>query len=301
MTVLVTGCSGYVGHQVAARLARANVDVIGTSRRPWDIEGVEVAVGDHQDEAFVANAVGRCDAVIHFAGRVRGSTPQAFERDNQEMTTRFCREAARVGARFIYISSDQAVYRTGHYGDSKRACEEIVQQESDDYVVLRLSAVLGRYAPEMASTFSSIIQRLRRGPFLVMPGSGDFPIVPVWIGDIDWSLRTLLRDDRRLNEVFELCGTTTTLEALIDSFERRLGVRRPRLRLPLQPLQAVARSLKPWSPFARLPLDALLDLGAPVRVSPDTLTDRIGFQPTAMEAAVSQIEDFPVPSGRDTP
>jgi hypothetical protein len=69
----------------------------------------------------------------------------------------------------------------------------------------------------------------------------------------------------------------------------------------LQPLQAVARSLKPWSPFARLPLDALLDLGAPVRVSPDTLTDRIGFQPTAMEAAVSQIEDFPVPSGRDTP
>jgi nucleoside-diphosphate-sugar epimerase len=291
--VLITGCSGYVGHQIACRFANAGFDVVGSSRRPLSLAGIEVATGDHLNAEFVGSIVRRCDAVLHFAARTRGHDPEVFHRDNEAVTALFCREARRLDKRFIHISSDQAVYQTGFYGKSKRACEEIVARESADYVVLRLTAVLGRYAPEMASTFSRIIKRLHRGPFIVVPGSCDFPIAPIWIGDIEWVVRHLLQLDRLPNDLFELCGHVSTLKSLIDLFEQRLGTRRLRLSLPLRPLQLVARALKPNKMFARLPLDALLDLGTPIRVSSEKLTRAIGFEPTDMANAVPQIEAFP--------
>ena len=293
MRILITGCSGYVGNQIATRLARSGLEILGSARRPISLSGVEVVIGDHLDAEFVASIVGRCDAVLHFAARTRGANVEVFRAANETMTALFCREARRLRKRFVYISSDQAFYQTGFYGKSKRASEEIVARECDDYVVLRLTAVLGRYAPESASTFSKIIERLHDSPFIVVPGSCEFPISPIWIGDIEWVVRQFLELERLPDKVFDLSGSALTLASLIDLFEERLGVRRLRLRLPLGPLQSVARMLKPHKRFARLPLDALLNLGAPVQVSHERLARAIGFEPTDMARAVPQIEDFP--------
>jgi hypothetical protein len=106
-------------------------------------------------------------------------------------------------------------------------------------------------------------------------------------------MRQFLELQKLPDNAFELCGPVLTLTSLIDLFERRLGERRLRLRLPLRPLQSVARMLKPHKIFARLPLDALLDLGTPVQVGHEKLTRAIGFVPTDMATAVLQIEDFP--------
>ena len=209
------------------------------------------------------------------------------------MTELFCRQTRRLAKRFIYVSSDQAVYQTGFYGKSKRACEEIVARECEDFVVLRLTAVLGRYAPRMGSTFSKIIRRLDESRFIVVPGSCEFPIAPVWIGDIESVVRRFLELEKLPDDVFELCGHVLTLASLLELFEQRLGERRLRLRLPLEPLQSAARLLRPHAMFARLPLDALLDLGAPVRVSCEKLHRAIDFVPTDMPTAVARIEDFP--------
>ena len=293
MKVLITGCTGYVGHQIASRLASAGLDVIGSSRRPLSLEGVEVVTGDHLNAEFVASVVGRCDAVVHFAARTRGHSAEVFYRDNEAVTALFCREARRLEKQFIFISSDQAVYQTGFYGKSKRACEEIVGQEGGEFVVLRLTAVLGRYAPEMASTFSKMIKRLHDSCFLVVPGNCEFPIAPVWIGDIEQVVRQFLELEMLPDDVFELCGPVLTLASLIDLFEQRLGKKRLRLGLPLRPLQSVARILKPHRMFARLPLDALLDLGRDVEMSHEKLEQATGFTPTSMVEALPQIEDFP--------
>ncbi len=296
MRVLVTGCSGYVGHQIASRLSAVGWDVVGSSRRRFSLEGVESVTGDHLDADFVASIVGRCDAVLHFAARTRGHDAEVFRRDNEAVTALFCREARRLGKRFVHISSDQAVYQTGFYGKSKRACEEIVARECEDYVVLRLTAVLGRYAPDMASTFSKIIRRLHGSSFIVVPGDCEFPVAPIWIGDIERVIRHFLELQKLPGDVFDVCGPVLTLRSLMDLFEARLGKRRLRVRLPLRLLQSVARALKPHKPFWRLPLDTLLDLGGPVRVSPERLTRVTGFEPTDMAAAVAQIEDFPDPT-----
>ena len=297
MRILVTGSSGYVGHQIALRLAQAGLCVTGSARRPCDtLEGVEVLSGDHLAPGFVATIVEACDVVVHFAARTRGHNAESFYRDNELVTTMLCREAQRCGKRFVFISSDQAVYQTGFYGKSKRACEEIVAAEHSNFVIIRLTAVLGRYAPDMASTFSKIIQRLHDGPVLIVPGSCQFPIAPVWIGDIEVVLRQLFKLNNLPNAVFELCGPILTLSSLIELFEKRLGQSRMRVRLPIWPLQVTARILKPYKIFARLPLDALLDLGAPVRMSSDKLQRVVDFKPTDMASAVAQIEGLPFDS-----
>jgi nucleoside-diphosphate-sugar epimerase len=81
MRVLITGCSGYVGHQIASRFASAGWDVIGSSRRPHSLEGVEVVTGDHLNADFVASIVRRSDAVLHCAARTRGHDSEVFRRD----------------------------------------------------------------------------------------------------------------------------------------------------------------------------------------------------------------------------
>ena len=293
MKVLITGCTGYVGHQIATRLAKSGLSVIGSSRRAVSLNNVEIVTGDHLNADFVDEIVGRVDAIIHFAGRTRGHDAELFRHDNERMTYLFCTTARGYKKRFIYISSDQAVYQTGFYGKSKCACEEIVAEESDNYAILRLTAVLGRYAPYMGSTFSKTIKRLYESSFIVVPGNCDFPIAPVWIGDIEFALTKLLQEERLRNEIFEVCGQTLTLKSLIDLFEERLGVQRTRIPVPITLLQYVARLLKPYESFARLPLDALLDLGSPVRVSYDKLVNAIGFVPAKMDKAVREIEDFP--------
>jgi hypothetical protein len=145
----------------------------------------------------------------------------------------------------------------------------------------------------MNSTFSRIIRQLHRSSFLMMPGNGRYPIAPIWIGDVATALQRLLLLPALPNHVLEACGLTLSLAQLIDLFEARLGVRRRRIMVPLAPLQLVARTLKPLRIVARLPLDALLDLGGPIRVSYRALAERVGFTPTSMADAVPQIEDFP--------
>jgi 2-alkyl-3-oxoalkanoate reductase len=302
MRVLITGSAGYVGHQIAQRLARAGVTVLGTSRRAFSLPSVEIHTGDHLDANFIASTVSRCDCVLHFAARTRGHAPQQFQRDNEAVTKLLCREATKAGKRLIYVSSDQAVYQTGHYGRSKLACEEIVRDTCDEHTTLRLTAVLGSYAPEMPSTFSKIIKRLHEARFITVPGSCEFQIAPIWIGDIERVIMHLLSLDRLPNDTFEVCGPQLSLADLIGLFEHRLGVKRRRLRLPLWPLQTAARILKPLRVFARLPLDALIDLGSPVLVSPYKLQEMTGITPMPMSQAVPLIEDFPRPQySTDTP
>lgn len=298
--VLITGCSGYVGHQLASLLADAGLRVFGTSRRPVALDNVEVFAGDHRSPDFVKACLNKVDVVLHCAARTRGHDAAVFQADNEDVTRLFARYSRDLGKKIVYFSSDQAVYRGGYYGRSKFACEEIVTAEADNYAVLRLTAVLGRYAPDMNSTFSRIIRRLNTARFLTVPGDASYPIAPVWIGDIVVVLLQLMSRPHLPNRTLEICGDVLSLGALLDLFEARLGVHRTRLSVPLKPLQMAARTLKPFSIFSRLPLDALLDLGRPVGVSYRDLGELTGFRPTPMAQAVSLIEGFPEPHRRAT-
>ncbi|HEX2218338.1 MAG TPA: GDP-mannose 4,6-dehydratase, partial [Gemmatimonadales bacterium] len=87
MTTLITGGAGFVGTNLAARLLRdgRKVLILDSLARPgveenlrWlrDTFGSRLAVeiGDVRDAALVRSAVGRADAVFHFAAQVAVTT-----------------------------------------------------------------------------------------------------------------------------------------------------------------------------------------------------------------------------------
>ena len=126
MTIIVTGTTGQLGHDVMFELARRGHEIIGSARRipevlPKEIKPLDLDIRtpgfvkmDLTDEAAVKAAVAelRPDAIIHCAAWT--AVDAAEEPENREavydanvLATRFLAEAAKdVGAKMVYISTD---------------------------------------------------------------------------------------------------------------------------------------------------------------------------------------------------
>jgi GDP-4-dehydro-6-deoxy-D-mannose reductase len=78
---LVTGCNGFVGRALVARLATAGYEVWGADRVETDgaFAGKECLIGDLCDDAFVEDVVGRAKpaCIVHLAGQA--SVRQSFD------------------------------------------------------------------------------------------------------------------------------------------------------------------------------------------------------------------------------
>lgn len=86
---LITGASGFVGSNLAARLGRDGWQVrclVRPSSRLGQIEslGCEIVVGQLDDYASLAAAVAGVDVVFHLAGRTAALKRHEFTRDNVE-------------------------------------------------------------------------------------------------------------------------------------------------------------------------------------------------------------------------
>jgi NADP-dependent 3-hydroxy acid dehydrogenase YdfG len=95
-TVLITGCSAGIGHNLARRLARANYTVVATARHPERLSDLHVALQlplDVTDPNSIANATeevvrrfGRIDILINNAGyAVRGAVEDIPVEQVQQM------------------------------------------------------------------------------------------------------------------------------------------------------------------------------------------------------------------------
>lgn len=176
--VLVTGCSGLVGHSVVSALGR-HLTPRGLDRRKSD---AKTNVGDLRDRSVLRRALDGAWAVVHVAAlhapHVGVVADREFWDTNVEATQALLDEAVSAGVqRFVYTSST-SVY--GHalvptderavwvdedlqpqprdiYDKTKLAAEELVAASPIASVVLRIA----RCFPEPAETLAA--HRLNRG------------------------------------------------------------------------------------------------------------------------------------------
>lgn len=109
---LLTGCTGYLGRHLAARLAAKGYQLralvrVGTDLKRIPDEIQEVVWGSLDDPAALARATHAIDTVYHVAARVSaGGSRDAFERDNVTATENLLEAAEAAGAkRFVHVSS----------------------------------------------------------------------------------------------------------------------------------------------------------------------------------------------------
>ncbi|MEO6532872.1 MAG: NAD(P)H-binding protein [Pseudolysinimonas sp.] len=134
MRIAITGGTGFVGRNLAARLNPADLVVI-SRRTGIDIENV--------DE--LAAAFSGCDAVVHAAGINREIGDQTFERVHVEGTRAMIEAARRAGVkRIVMVSFLRARPNCGSgYHETKWAAEELIRHSGIDHTILKASMIYG--------------------------------------------------------------------------------------------------------------------------------------------------------------
>ncbi|MDX2026738.1 SDR family oxidoreductase, partial [Microcella sp.] len=135
MRIAITGGTGFVGRNLAARLPAS--DTVVVSRRT----GTEI-----DDVAALTAAFAGCDVVVHAAGINREIGDQTFSRVHIDGTRAMIEAARRAGVgRIVMVSFLRARPDCGSpYHESKWAAEELIRQSGIPHTILKASMIYGR-------------------------------------------------------------------------------------------------------------------------------------------------------------
>jgi len=164
--VLVLGAAGFIGRELAERLATQGVEVIAATRRParYEHDGIRNAVSPFEDAGQFAPLLDDCTAVIHAASAsTPGSSAAQPQLDGNLRTTLALVEALQDSprSRLMFLSSGGTLYGDrdspanetdplrprSYHGAGKAAAEHFIHAWAAQYggtaVVLRPSNVYG--------------------------------------------------------------------------------------------------------------------------------------------------------------
>lgn len=282
MTVLVTGGAGLLGTHVLDALRahgqRPRALARERSRAVVESFGAEAVVGDVTDASSWQRASEGVDAIIHAAALVAShESYEEFMRVNVGGTRLAIETARRTGARLIHISSvavygRAAVYaaaargveedyrfqpipRRDFYARSKRAAEQLLQQEAArgglSVIAIRPNVIYG----ERDQLFTRRLIANLTWRFLPQIGPGTNHLSCVYAGNVASAILAALDAPPSPKPGFRAYNVTCDAPPLLtqreffDTFAEALGVRPLRIRVPA-PLIRIGVAV--WSVLMRL-------------------------------------------------
>jgi uncharacterized protein YbjT (DUF2867 family) len=299
MRILVTGGSGVVGTGTVTELLGRGHTVVLLARhadedaRQWPT-GVTPIMGDVSDVASITGAADGCDAVLHCAGIVDESPPNAtFQRINVQGTANVCEEAERAGVpRLVFVSSLGAPEGASDYHRSKRQAERIVEQFRGNWTICRPGNVYGPGDGQI-----SVMLRLVRGVSPVVPtvGSGDQQFQPIWWEDLAKALAIVVERDDLAGQALDLAGAEVTSQNdLHVRMSRITGRNVHSIPVPemFAALGAKAISMVGWKiPFSDAERQMLSE-GNVIRAgSGNALVDTLGITPTPLDEGLRKLAE----------
>ena len=159
MKVLVTGVAGQLGHDVMQELPKREIPAVGTDLK----EGIPLDITDEKAVHQVLQKE-KPTVILHCAAWT--AVDLAEEEQNKKTvyavnvtgTENLAKEAAALGARFVYISTDYVFNGEGttpwkpdcteyaplnYYGQTKWQGEQMVKQYLSSYFIVRIAWVFG--------------------------------------------------------------------------------------------------------------------------------------------------------------
>ena len=264
--VLVTGGTGFLGRYVCRALIargylpRLLVRIGSEGAIPDDIRGASrVTPGDITNRESVENAAQSTNAIVHLAGIIREVPGKdvTFEKIHEEGTRNAVHAAKQWRiSRFVHVSAlGAAPGSPGRYFDSKGKAEEIVRQSGLAWTIFRPSGIFGP-----GDRFIGELERaVLRAPVLPVPGDGEFPLQPVFVGDLVKGIVDCLSRPDTESTAFDVGGPERfTYNELIDRIAAAAGVRVRKVRVSVTRMRRAARF---FSRYEKFPLTAdMLDV-----------------------------------------
>jgi dihydroflavonol-4-reductase len=199
--ILVTGGTGFIGSHLVERLVAQGRPLRCLVRRPHGRQpaaAVELAHGDLESGAGLAEALRGVDTVIHLAGVTKARTAADYDRGNAVATANLLRAAGHLDqiGRFVHVSSlaaagpspaDRPLTETdephpvSHYGRSKLAGEQAVRQSpvAERSVIVRPPVV---YGPRDRDVLQ-VLRTVARG-WMAQIGAAPRRFSHIYVGDL---------------------------------------------------------------------------------------------------------------------
>jgi nucleoside-diphosphate-sugar epimerase len=261
VNVLVTGATGFTGGHLATALARRGYDVRALVR-PRSLgrfehssvaaAGVTARPGDLTDPQALDEAAAGVDVVYHIAATYReaGQPDAAYRAINVRGTENVLNAARRGGARRVVHCSTGGVH--GHienppanedaplapgdiYQETKLEAESLAREYGRTHALeVVVARPIGIYGPG-DTRFLKMFRGLARGRFPML-GSGDAFYHLTYIDDLVEGFRLCGEVPVAAGRTYVLAGPRyTTLKELVALIARELGVKPPRVHLPVWP------------------------------------------------------------------
>lgn len=159
--IAITGANGFVGQNVAVRLAEVGYN---------DIRKITRQTSNADFKAAIADA----DVVIHLAGANRPKTSTEFMEINRDFTQKLISEIANAGTSptLIYASSTKAT-ESNEYGYSKKAAEDVLlkfaKSTQSKVSIFRLPNIFGKWCrPNYNSAVATFCYNVARRADIVI-------------------------------------------------------------------------------------------------------------------------------------
>lgn len=255
MKALITGASGFIGSNLAARLVAEGAEVACVVRASSNLsrlgaEGVEMVSADlnQPEDPALNRAVARAEVIFHLAGVTRALSRDGYFQGNLETTRHLTRAMAahgRPGQRLVYLSS-QAAAGPSHqapglgedapsrpvsdYGRSKLATEEhLLALPGLGATIIRPPAV---YGPGDAD-FLSVFRWIKRG-IIALNGLNPLPMSLVYVEDLVRAVTLAARSEAAKGRIYFVTdGVAHTFESMARAAAQAMGRHPLVVRIPL--------------------------------------------------------------------
>lgn len=235
--ILVTGAGGFVGVHLVKRLSTAGCQVRALVRSRSDIERLRsmassVCRAAITDTSSLQAAMQGVEQVVHLAGTFRELGRETFEAAHHEGTRRLLEAARQANVKHVvYVSTlGAAPDRIYPFVRSKWLGEGEVRGSGMLVTILRPSLLFG----EGDHFLTPLTRFLTVSPYAFIPGYERLRCQPLWVGDLVTCLVSTLEFGVGKGEVIALAGPEqVTYEGVVDLVLKRLGIARPKLRLPI--------------------------------------------------------------------
>ncbi|MFZ5650512.1 MAG: SDR family oxidoreductase [Bacillota bacterium] len=293
--VLVTGATGLVGSDLAARLLGRGyrVRVLARKAEEVNLPGAEIAEGDITDPDSLEKACAGVEAAVHLVAVIREKEKATFQEINCRGTVNILRSAENAGvARFIHLSALGATENPAYrYAHSKWLAEEAVRSSMIRWTIIRPSVIYGRGF----GFFNRIIQSMRISPpFLApVPGMGGSLFQPIAVEDVSDCIIRALEDAGFMYGVYEIGGPEhVSYKEMVDAVLKILGQRRLKLPVPVLimklavPVMGLIFKDPPVTPveLKQLELNNITDI--------DSVCSNFGFRPRRFQDGLAEIKDY---------
>lgn len=281
--VLLLGSTGFMGRAVTHKLLDAGHQVRVLVRDPmkaaaYKVRGALVVVGDAMNPATVAQAMNGTEHVVDLVA-VRRNAPQSMLEVNVDGPRIVGQAAKAAGVRsVILVSAIGAKLEPDYkYLTSRWMGEQELAKTGVAGTILRFSIVIGEDGGIVKD-----FERALRGPFALIPGSGQNQIQPILREDAARCIVEGVVRPELLGKIIELGGPeVVTYETIFDWFLQARGIKKAKLKLPTALLSIPALGMEAVMKDPPVTPDELRMVELPnIAAGIDSVSSQFGWRPS---------------------